>query len=341
MERNYAIDFIKFFAIVAVVIIHTFPSDHKPDFFILDNFSRFAVPFFFAASGYLFSIKVTTKPDSFAYFKKYLLKILKIYVCWLIFYMIYDVLRIVWGGGNVQHELSKYVEGLTALNLFYFGDGTSGYQLWFVISLAWSIAVLYLFFRLKKISLLLLLGLCLNIIGLFGQSYSLFFELPVTTTRDARFIGLFYTTVGFWFAYASPFKQSQKFGKRTYFYLFCFFIVLQAAEGYWLEKVLSAKHGEYFLTTIFLTVFLFIYTVNNPQLGKGLWISKIGANALGIYAIHVLFIDIVDSLLGTFGLGHVSHKLIWNILDAFLVFTLSYITYQIIQYIKVRLPFFK
>jgi surface polysaccharide O-acyltransferase-like enzyme len=339
MERNYAIDFIKFFAILAVVIIHTFPSDHQLGFFILDNFSRFAVPFFFAASGYLFGLKVINNPKSAVYFKRYLIKILKIYVSWLMFYIFYDVLRI-FMSGNDKHELSKYFEGLTALNLLYYGQGTSGYQLWFVISLAWSIAVLYLFFRLKKITLLLILGLCLNILGLFGQSYSIFFEIPVTT-RDTIFIGLFYTTVGFWFAFALPFQQSRKLDKKIYFYLFCFFSSLQAFEGYWLEKVLSAKHGEYFLSTIFLTVFLFLFTFNNQQLGKGLLITKIGGNALGIYAIHVLFIDIVDILLNTFGLEHVSHNLMWNMIDAFLVFTLSYLTYHFLQYIKTRLPFWR
>jgi surface polysaccharide O-acyltransferase-like enzyme len=340
MERNYAIDLIKFFAIVAVVIIHTFPSDNQLGFFILDNFSRFAVPFFFAASGYLFGLKVINNRKSVIYFKRYLLKIVKIYLSWLLIYFCYDVLRIFIGAGNDKQELSKYFEELTPVNLLYYGQGTSGYQLWFVVSLAWSIALIYLFFRLKKIPLLLILGLCLNIVGLFGQSYAIFFEIPVST-RDALFIGLFYTTVGLWFACALPFQKSRKLNKKGYFYLFCFFSALQAFEGYWLEKVLAAELGEYFLSTIFLTVFLFLFTFNNPQLGKGLLITKIGGNALGIYAIHVLFIDLIDSLLNSFGLEHVSQNFIWNMIDAFLVFTLSYLTYYFLQYIKTRLPFWR
>ncbi|MCL6573089.1 MAG: hypothetical protein K6T88_15620, partial [Bacillus sp. (in: Bacteria)] len=185
------------------------------------------------------------------------------------------------------------------------------------------------------------LGLCLNIVGLFGQSYAIFFEIPLST-RDALFIGLFYATVGFWFAFAQPFQQSRKLAKKGYFYLFCFFSALQAFEGFWLEKVLSAELGEYFLATIFLTVFLFLFTFNNPQLGKGLLITKIGGNALGIYAIHVLFIDFIDSLLNTLGLEeHVSQNLLWNMMDTFLVFTLSYLTYDFLQYIKTRLPFWR
>ncbi|MDQ0861570.1 acyltransferase family protein [Bacillus sp. V2I10] len=94
MERNYAIDFIKFFAIFAVVVIHTFPLDSQIGLFILDNLSRFAVPFFFVASGYLFGIKILNTRESVVYFKRYVIKIVKIYVCWLIFYTIYDVLVI-------------------------------------------------------------------------------------------------------------------------------------------------------------------------------------------------------------------------------------------------------
>jgi len=98
MKRNYAIDFIKFFAILAVVFIHTFPSDNQMGYFVLDNLSRFAVPFFFVASGYLFGLKVSDNTLSFAYFKKYITKILKIYVSWLIFYAGYDVVRILLAG---------------------------------------------------------------------------------------------------------------------------------------------------------------------------------------------------------------------------------------------------
>lgn len=340
MERNFAIDFVKFFAIAAVVVIHTFPSDDKLGFFLLDNFSRFAVPFFFAASGFLFGLKVIHHSKSIEYFKRYVTKLLKIYVSWLVFYILYDVMRISLSSGDVKHELAKFIDGLTALNLFYYGHGTSGYQLWFVISLAWSTAAVYLFFKLKKISLLLFLSLCLNIAGLFGQSYSLFFEITLST-RDALFIGLFYTTMGFSFASALPFIQSIRWEKRTYFLLLGFFFVLQAMEGYWLEKQLSSKHGEYFLSTIFLTVMLFLFIIHYPRLGKGLPITKIGGNALGIYAIHVLLIDIVDILFNSLGLAHLSHNLLWNILDALLVFTLSYMTYRVLQYLKSRQPFLR
>ncbi|CAM3899230.1 acyltransferase [Mesobacillus thioparans] len=331
MQRNYAIDFIKFYAIVAVVIIHTFPGNDQPGYFVLDNLSRFAVPFFFAASGYLFSLKVSENPQSFAYFRKYVTKILKIYVSWLIFYFVYDVSRIILTNENPSDELSKYMENMTALNLLYYGQGTSGYQLWFVISLVWSTAILYLFYRLKRVRLLLVIALCFNLLGLFGQSYSIFDELPVSTTRAALYVSLFYTVLGFWLANVQAW---QKYSGRIYFYLFGLFTILQVLEGFWLQKGLDAKHGEYFLSTIFLTIFLFLYALSNPNLGKGLFITKIGANSLGIYAIHVFFIDMVDFLFEKIGLEKSTHNLLQNLVDASLVFVVSYVAYKLIQSAK-------
>lgn len=331
MERNYAIDFIKFFAILAVVVIHTFPSNDQVGYFILDNISRFAVPFFFAASGYLFSLKVNSHPQSFSYFRRYITKILKIYFSWLIFYFVYDVLKIYISQGNNEAELSKYIDGLTPLNLLYYGQGTSGYQLWFVISLVWSIGILYFFYRFNKVPLLLIISLCFNLLGLFGQSYSIFDELPVSTTRAALYVSLVYTAAGFWLASIKP---PGRINSKLYTYLFCIFTLLQILEGHWLEKGLDAKHGEYFLSTIFLTVFLFLFALSKPELGKGRFMTKIGANSLGIYAIHVFFIDVIDLFFEKIGLEQGSQNLLLNLVDAFLVFTLSYISYQLLQKLK-------
>jgi surface polysaccharide O-acyltransferase-like enzyme len=60
MERNERVDAFRVLAIIAVIIIHTQPFEHQ-DFSsdehlgvaaILNQASRFAVPVFFAMSGY-------------------------------------------------------------------------------------------------------------------------------------------------------------------------------------------------------------------------------------------------------------------------------------------------
>ncbi|WHZ00083.1 acyltransferase family protein [Peribacillus simplex] len=336
MERNNAIDFIKFFAIFSVVVIHVFPRDSQIGLFILDNVSRFAVPFFFTASGYLFGRKMIHTRDSIDYFKRYIIKILKLYLCWLFFYMMYDVLILYKVATDAPKEFKQYINHFSFLDVIYYGTGTSGYQLWFLTALIWSVIFLFVFLKLKKVKLLLIISLILNLLGLFGQSYSMFYEFPLST-RDALFIGLFYSTLGFFFAYDKFFEKSKSITNKTYLLLIFIFFTVQVAEGYLLEKVLSGSHGEYFISTIFLTAFLFLFALNNKTLGMGLFITKVGGRALGIYIVHVVFINIFDLILSAAKLEHISDNLFLKLFETFLIISMSYISYDLLQYFKRRL----
>ncbi|MGM7723256.1 acyltransferase [Metabacillus sp. Hm71] len=332
MDRNYAIDFIKFFAILAVVTIHTVPKDSIFGLFVLDNLSRFAVPFFFSTSGYLFGKKMKRDGKTFRYFKRYVLKILKLYVCWVVFYAMYDILILVLSSHDLQSDVMDYVKNFTLLNVLYYGKGTSGYQLWFLPALIWSITIIYLFFKMKKINILIIVAFVLNIIGLFGQSYAIFYEFPLNT-RDALFIGIFYTTLGFFFALNLE-SDVNHLSRKAYLSFVSLFCILQVVEGFILEKVIEAKNGEYFISTIFLTFSLFSYILTNKQLGKGRFLTRIGANALGIYAIHVFFIDMIDKTLSFLHLNSFSDHFVWKLVDTVIVFSLSYLAYGFLQHVK-------
>ncbi|RZT22683.1 acyltransferase [Fictibacillus sp. BK138] len=338
MERIYSIDFIKFFAILAVVIIHIFPLDGFTGYFMIDNIARFAVPFFFAASGYFFAQKMIQKDASFYYLKGYVKKLSKIYFVWLIFYAIYDVLLILLKSNDIQEDLNKYFDKFTLLNVFYYGKGTSGYQLWFLTALIWSTIIVYIFIRFKKISILFVLSIILNLIGLLGQAYTMFFDLPVSTTRDALFFGLFYTTLGVVFAVNIHFKKIRKITGITYLGLAIICTVIQVMEGYLLDKVLDGSHGEYFFSTILVTAFLFFFALNNKKVGKGMWITKVGGNALGIYIIHVFFLDLINNVLKYLDIKQLlSENFIWNVFYTLLIFFISYYTYQSLQIVKKEL----
>jgi peptidoglycan/LPS O-acetylase OafA/YrhL len=333
VERIYSIDYIKFFAIFAVVVIHTFPLDGKTGYFIIDDLARFAVPFFFVASGYFFAQKMIQKNSSFSYFKKYILKLIKIYISWLIFYTVYDILFIYIDGNDINQRLNNYFQDFTFMNLIYYGKGTSGYQLWFLTALIWSIICIFLFLKLKQIYILFFASLILNIFGLFGQGYTMFFELPVRT-RDAAFFGLFYTALGFLFASDSRLKKLRKISGLTYLGLAFIFFFLQAMEGYILDKVLKGSHGEYFFTTIFLTAFLFFFALNNKEIGRSFFITKVGRNALGIYIIHVFFLSVFNKVIKYTDLQYLSENILWNIFYTVFLFFISYYTYQFIQKTK-------
>lgn len=334
MERIYSIDYIKFFAIFAVVVIHVFPLDGFTGYFIIDNAARFAVPFFFAASGYFFAQKVKSEEVPFHYFKSYVIKLIKLYFVWLLFYTSYDVLLVLLNGVAVKEKLITYFEHFTLLNLFYYGKGTSGYQLWFLTALIWSTIILFLFLRFKQIKLLFWFSLGLNLLGLLGQAYTMLIKLPINSTRDALFFGLFYTTLGVMFALNNRLGGLKKLNGRAFLGLALIGIAVQAMEGYILDKLLSGSHGEYFFSTILLTAFLFLFALHYKSLGKGLYLTKVGANALGIYIIHVFFLDVFNKIIKVLNLEGLSENFFWNLFYTLFIFTISYFFYDFLQNIK-------
>ncbi|MEC5425945.1 acyltransferase [Virgibacillus sp. C22-A2] len=216
MERNYSLDFIKFFAILAVVAIHTgtvrgvqIGGIHGDDVdFVIDTLARFAVPFFFVASGYLLVQRMkeiaqkhpreTMKPQ-LDYFRKYTIKLVKLWFAWFVFYFLFDLsikfIETEKTAPALQTMIIDYAANIFTFDLIYYGAGHSQYHLWFLLALIWSVIILFIFMKLKLLPYLVIISLGLNIFGLFGQSYSSFYEVTVNT-RDALFFGLFYTSLG-------------------------------------------------------------------------------------------------------------------------------------------------
>lgn len=94
-SRSYSIDYIKSISILAVVIIHTstafldriIPLSFSFDFLLFINmFSRFAVPLFFASSGFLLALKYHSEINTREFYKKRLLRVLPSYTFWFLVY---------------------------------------------------------------------------------------------------------------------------------------------------------------------------------------------------------------------------------------------------------------
>ena len=362
MERNYSIDFVKCFAIFAVVAIHSKTVsgvevgsiDGDDINFIINTFARFAVPFFFVASGYLFvqkinSIEAKSKIEGhsneqitkqqLAYFKKYSIKLTKLYFAWFIFYFLFQL------GVNFI-ETEKTVKALTAMfteyvasfhiwDIFYYGSGSPQYHLWFLLALIWSMIILFIFTKTKLLPILLVISLGLNIYGLFGQSYSAFHEVSINT-RDALFFGLFYTALGGIFGnYVEEVKAAaNKIPIFLYVGLLSVFSLSQIAEGYLTLKVFHGDAENYYLSTVPLTIILFMMVIKYSQIGKKSMMSKIGANAVGIYVAHVFLIKSFPILLERLGISNVQETLAWNIIFTPMVFILAYLLYAGLQWSK-------
>ena len=132
------IDSFKLIAAVLVVLLHTietsawYPCEVK---FVL---TRFAVPFFFIASGFFFFSGLERAQDKQAYFIKYEKNLLKLFVIWGV---------IIYAPVTIVTYVQKYEEAGVIKLLFYifrrvFVIGPGPY--WYLIALMWSAAFLYL-----------------------------------------------------------------------------------------------------------------------------------------------------------------------------------------------------
>lgn len=145
-KRNYAsFDIAKLFCALLVIIIHTRPlarySD-VADFYLTDVLARFAVPLFFAMSGYLFFGKLLLEDgkikrcaENRARLLHYLKRIGVLYVAWSAVYLLYQL---------PQWRASGWW-GLYVMKDYFVSFLFSGsyYHLWYLLALLYAVPLLY------------------------------------------------------------------------------------------------------------------------------------------------------------------------------------------------------
>jgi surface polysaccharide O-acyltransferase-like enzyme len=333
MERNHKMDVTKAIAVFLVVSIHTMPfSNFQFGFidghFFINTLARLAVPFFFASSGYLIGIKIKSNPN---YIKKYLSNIFTTYTRWVLIFITFDVSLIVLSSYNDMAEIksglfNNYFGQFRISDIYYgFKHGTA-FHLWFLIALYIAVVILLFFIKTNKVKMLLIFSFLLHVLGLFGQSYSVFFTLPFNT-RDAIFFALFYVTLGFFLSN----KVITIYKQKTIISLLFALALLQLIERMFLVYMLEAPWGNYFLSTIPLTICLMLFLIKYPIVTKTQRLIKIGQNTLGIYVIHPLIIVLLELTINIFDFENVTSTLMWNLLFTPLVFIISYFSYKLLQ----------
>ncbi|TCZ77525.1 acyltransferase [Paenibacillus albiflavus] len=346
-ERNYAIDFIKFFAILIVVSVHTgflkgfYITDLFDLHFVINTFSRFSVPFFFVISGFLIAQKSRKYAQTSQYFRKYLWKTLKLFLSWGLFYFCYDlIIRILYSVlKDESDKLTNYLDTFVSLKTLYYGPPATAHQLWYLTALIWSVVILFIFAKFGKLNLLLVISFVLNLIGIFGQSYSVLLTVPIET-RDALFYGLFYTTLGYYMATHYDWIKSKLMhvNPLVYLALFVVFSLTQLAERAILIQLFGQGLGEnYYFSTIPLIICLILFVLSSQNLGKNSFITKIGSTTVGIYVLHTFYISLVVNSLDLFGFSYLLQNIFFQLIYTPSVFILSYISYRGLKLTKHKL----
>ncbi len=305
MSRIESVDVIRIAAIVAVIAIHTTPFEQagktaypgEQAYIIINQLARFAVPFFFAISGYFWGRRINTGTPVAAATLRTLKRLLLLYLAWCCFYLLpfslqpfhdYGVL----GPVRVMFDRLKSFAGQPLTLLF---EGTKEH-LWFISALACSVAISGLFLSRGLFRTLLCLAAGLYVFGLLTHAYA---ASPLGikfgfNTRDGPFFGTLLFVSGYWLSRCTP----QRHWLWTGLLLCSAGTLLHFAEiGFILRHYQVPPTAHDFVTgTYFMGMGVTLMALSGHPLLSGRHLATLGKYTLGIYAIHLFFVDLLRPL---------------------------------------------
>ena len=342
-QRISSLDAARIVAMLFVVMIHTDPFAGVNAYgnmvtFAIKTTGRFAVPFFFLTSGYLFALKIQSSDrDPTDYVKNRAAMIASFYVFGLVLaaptFLAGRLVRAAIDGRSLgETTVESLAEFTDPVAQFYYGTSVSDI-LWFLPALLFSFLLVYLFIRLDRPQYLLPVAAGLHIVGLLGGTYTMFFDLSFEI-RDALFFGFFYTSLGYTIRARDWVPSGEQ--HRLYLGLTLLFGLLQLIEYYVVGYPLRGEpFGSYIyspsygIATALFTASLFLFLLSRPQLGADTPLPSWGKYAVGIYVVHPAVFaliragrDVIESM------GYNLDQLVlWHLLLTPTLFVASWLVY--------------
>lgn len=178
-KKYNSIDLCKFVMAIFVIAIHTNPLSGIKNQHILNVYEcivNCAVPFFFMASGYLLAINLTWPYHSeidIKKIKKYLMKIIKLYLVWSVIYMPLAISDCINSGQSFFQGVYLYIN-----RLIFVGDHYNSWILWYLLSTIYALIFIIMLMK-KHISpyVVCIIGFAVFCISI-GFDYLVLYEIP-------------------------------------------------------------------------------------------------------------------------------------------------------------------
>lgn len=286
----------------------------------LNQLARFAVPFFFIISGYFYGKKIIGGNCALKTARKSSLKLLTLYLGWsLIYLMPYDLSAISEYGLLGPFRVAYWnILTIASDPLSFIFQGTK-VHLWFLSSLILCTLISGFLIKLGYRKSLVILATFFFAFGLCAKSYSnTKFGLVIDfNTRNGPFFGLVLFVTGIYLSKKNANKNWQPIGLLV----FLFGVFLHFSEIFYLNKV----HGESLLQDYVFGTYLMglgaaLLSLSNSHLLSNKFFANLGSMALGIYASHFIYVDLLSPLDES-----LSHP-VWELMLVVIVFTLSLLT---------------
>ena len=296
------IDLFKLIASILIVLLHATETQDWAACEVKFVITRFAVPFFFIASGFFFYKGLERSENSWKYFIKYEKNILIQYAVWALII-------------TLPFCISSYIqlyEGSSPLKIIFilirrlFIAGSGPY--WYLLAMAFSAPIIYLFHIKKKTKLLgVLVIICILLEIMYSSFRGIFSNISVIS-----FIFKFFDFVYSWefnfVMYGIPFmgigyfiaKTKISFPKRISLLLFVFATLVRVLE-YNLPKLFPSEFWNNNTISVAFILQAFSFFMFSKELslpfskGKSLALRQLSSF---IYFTHTIFMyDILDRIL--------------------------------------------
>lgn len=312
-QQEYGLDFFKLIASLFVVGMHTeFLRDlNELAYVIADHLFRFAVPFFFMCSGYLFEKhRFYNKKDMQSYIKKYIKNLFFPFVIWGGIYAIIDVV------GDV---IIDSVELNTAIisKLHQVVTESPGGGMWYIYALIWMMVILYLFYDNRKwisyISLIIFFGILFFLRPIWKLSvFEGTFISEIKKVYNSIFVSeltflfhMFFLLIGI--LLAKNMEKCKKIRRNNLILALFIFYALYYSVGLFQESVLGVFFYQVLRVIITSTFFLLSLTITRNKYINGDTCVKMRKMSTIIYFTHFLVIYGIRFWCKVCGINYYNH----------------------------------
>lgn len=298
------IDIVKFIMALFVVILHTHPLyavNRTADFLTADVIARVAVPFFFAATGFLLETQISGhRAGVRETIVRYVWKVLKLYCIWTVIYMpviLYN--KFIVNGETVAYGI------FTLIRDFIFA-GSYG-QLWYLPAAAVGLVVVFTLRKYLGEGKTALLLLALFLMGLATQSYFGLASALVSpdgilwqgmkavkkvmvTCRNGVFFGSIFIYMGTWIA-----RRDIKIKVWEAVSGLAISTLLLCVEAAYLWSIGSVREKDMYLLLLPAVFFLMLLALQIQVGWDTVYLRKTSTN---IYLVHTAFKFIYREFVG-------------------------------------------
>jgi surface polysaccharide O-acyltransferase-like enzyme len=355
MNRLPGVDLLRILSILAVITIHAFSYHFQngiPRTFnsveIIYVMVRFAVPYFFVTSGYFWGRKIVRGADPLQTSLRFCKRILIIFIVWSLIYLIpHDLFEIYNRGfaGSFQNSMERAIF-MTHNPLRIALSGTATH-LWFLPSLLICVVICTCFLMTRQVGLLMFFSAGLYVAGVLSNAYlktPIGFHLPFDTTRGPC-LGIV--------LFASGYLLSTKKINPSWLWKGCLTLIAGLVLQFLELIILRGRFGiislpDYVFGTYFMGLGCCVIALSigcqaegprqsanineskqtaplKAALSSSQLVSTVGQLILGIYAIHLIFVENLNHFRNSFPafLWDVGFTPLLFILSGFVVYLMS------------------